>query len=263
MFKYLIWVLKLLPTFTWSYFTWMVPYSRHPEKYSLEKRYYKVRKIILKLLKILKIDIQVSNYQVVKKGEVYCYMGNHISFLDALVLIALSEEPLSFVSKIESKKYLFVGRIITIIDGLYLERDNLKQEIKVYQVLKGSLVAGDKSWAIFAEGTRNNSYNSNLLELKPGSFKSALTTGRPIAPFCIWGTQVPLKKFFKFKKYPVLVEFFDIIETSKYSKTTVDLAKEVTGLIEPGVANLRTKYNEIIKYKINPKNKKQKAFFLS
>lgn len=261
MFKYIIWVAKLIFPLIYHYLVWIVRYSINPSKYSLQKRYTRVHKIVKLVYKVIKIDIQVRGQNYINKDNVYYFVGNHISFLDAVTIIAMNEKPVTFVAKIESKKFPIVGRIIKIIDGVFIERDNLKQEIKVLQAVKGSLNAQDKSWTIFAEGTRNDSYNGPMSEMKAGSFKIPLATKTKIAPFAIWGTQIPLKKYFKYKKYPVIVEFLPVIDTSDYTNNTLTLAAMVQEQIQTKVDEVRKDYNQIVSK--NKKNKKQEKLFSS
>ena len=52
-------VLLIFPTLIWDICTWVFKYSKHPEKYPLEKRYFRTRKLILKANKVLKVDTVV------------------------------------------------------------------------------------------------------------------------------------------------------------------------------------------------------------
>ena len=51
MFKYVRVVLKILPLLIFEYFAWILPYSINPKKYPFEKRFKKVQKLIIKVIK--------------------------------------------------------------------------------------------------------------------------------------------------------------------------------------------------------------------
>ena len=42
----------------YAYFAWMIKYSKHKEKYPIEVRYNKVRKIVLEVLKAFNVTIK-------------------------------------------------------------------------------------------------------------------------------------------------------------------------------------------------------------
>lgn len=219
MFKYVVWVFKLLPYIIWCYFAWILPYSRHPEKYPLEVRYNRARLLCLKLCKVLHIKINVTNEP--ERDKTYYFVSNHISVLDPIIFIAASKKPIIVIGKKETRKMPLVGRVIRAIDGLFLDRGNLRQEIKIYAKLKAILETNYADVVIFPEGTRNKSYNGALNELKPGSFKSAVVTNTTIKPLVIWGSQLILRTEFHYKKYLVYVDFLPDIKPTDYSDTVV------------------------------------------
>lgn len=242
MIKYFIWIIKLIIPAIYHYFRWILWYSLNPKKYSLKLRYNRVRGIVFQFLRILKIDINVVNKPNLEVGKKYYLVGNHVSFLDPVVLIALHEEPISFVSKIEVTKFPFVGRILKIIDGVFLERDNLKQEIRVMQEMKKSLAEGRQSWVIFPEGTRNKQYNASLNEFKAGSFKVPSLVGTEILPIAIWGTQVVLNKKIKWKRYPVYVHYLPLVNPDIFDKNTVKIAVHCQKMIQDEINDMREKH---------------------
>ena len=69
MFKIFIFALKAGPLIIWNYLSWIIRYSRHPEKYSIEVRYNRVRKLVLKLLKRLNVVIKGENEYLIQGTE--------------------------------------------------------------------------------------------------------------------------------------------------------------------------------------------------
>ena len=54
MWKYFKVVIKVLFPIIWAYFSWIIRYSNHPEKYPFDKRWEKVQKIVRKVKNQLK-----------------------------------------------------------------------------------------------------------------------------------------------------------------------------------------------------------------
>jgi len=92
-----------------AYFGWMIPFSRHPERYPLQYRYAKVRKLTLKVTKYMHVDIIAKNPEILKTPRTYVFIGNHTSMYDALIMLCLSEYPVSFVGKHEIRHMPFFG----------------------------------------------------------------------------------------------------------------------------------------------------------
>ncbi|HZJ89474.1 MAG TPA: lysophospholipid acyltransferase family protein [Bacilli bacterium] len=215
MFKYTKWVLRLIFPLLGAYFIWMIRYARKPEKYPLELRYGRTRKFILKLAKVLDLEITINNQPKFNKDEKYYIVANHNSLVDAVVAVYLFEEPVTFIVKKEASKTPFVRLFIKIIGGVYIERDNLRQEIQAMQKTRDSLAAQEVSWMVFPEGTRNRDYHAPVAPYKAGAFKAPLQTDTTIVPLVMWGTQLVLPLKTRAKKFPILVEFLPPVTKSE------------------------------------------------
>lgn len=245
MFKYMIWILKLIIPAMVNY-PWIFRYSRHPEKYPLKQRYDRVRGLALTLLRILKVDPIALNKPHLEPGQKVYLVANHVSFFDPIVLIALSEEPLTFVSKIETRKFIFVGRVLRILEGVFIERDNLKQEIKAMQAIKQSMMSQKINWSIFPEGTRNKNYYAPMAEFKAGSFKTPLALNVPIQPIAIWGSQAVLPIKIKWKRYPIYVHYLPLLETKNLKMNTQEVAQSTRDQIQEEVNKMRDAYPTLV-----------------
>ncbi len=107
--------------------------------------------------------------------------------MDVLFEVALSERPLTFVAKIEAKKMPFIGSILTAMDGLFLDRNDLRQNVIIMREV-GKRFAEGKVIVIFPEGTRQKNRRAPLLPFHPGTFKVAAKAGVPILPIAEYGT---------------------------------------------------------------------------
>ncbi len=261
MFKYLRLVFLMGVFILWDYFAWMVPYSRHPERYPLDLRYRRARKLILRLIRACRIDFHIENQELVKPGEIYFFVGNHLSFYDAIMLVALNEKPVMFVGKIESRKYPFVGRVFRALSGEFIERDNLKQELKVARKVETSLNKKEYSWYIYPEGTRNKDPYAPMLPFKPGTFRIPLNTKTTIMPFASFGSFRPLNLKMNWKSFPIQVRYLQPIPYEEIKEmNTHQIAEMVYSRLQPEVDALRAKdVDYVAEITLGKSRKKTKA----
>src|SRR5574344_666298 len=171
MFRYIKVVCVCIPVLIYSYFTWILRYYHHPERYPLEVRYQKVRKLALIFFKVARVEIRVSDNSFLNMNGSYLLVGNHIGDLDPIIFLGISPRPVTFVCKKEIRSYPFLGKIIASIDGIFIDRDDVKSQIKELLKVEKSLKEGENTWLIFPEGTRNRDSNAPLLPFHPGTFK--------------------------------------------------------------------------------------------
>lgn len=182
--------------FAWASF--LVRYSSHPERYPLEVRYAKLRKLSIRVLKGMMMDLHIHGLEKLKEAtrdeHGTLIVANHISVLDMLLLIECSPKPIIFVAKKEILKLPFAGRAVKSIDGLFLDREDPRQAIKLFgiaakHVSNGGLVA------IYPEGTRNKDPNNTpVASFHPGSFKIATRGKGNILVAAGFGEHYPLDK---------------------------------------------------------------------
>ena len=242
MFKYLRAILVCGPRIIFEYFAWMIKYSRHPEKYPLEERYKKVRSLLLFISKWLHVDISVDNIEEYNNRDKACLIvSNHLSNYDPLALICISEKPLTFVAKIETKKFPFIGRIIRAIDGVFLDRKNIRQEIEVIKYVSKQIEENKLSYCIFPEGTRNKNHNSDMLEFKPGAFKIATKSNCDVILASLTGTYKVLESKYNQNRFPVTISFLKTYKADYINeKTTVEFAKESRLIIKDNLDSKET-----------------------
>ena len=153
-----------------DYFRYFLPMSRHPERYDIHTRYNAVRSTIIFVLKRLKLDVRMER-STARRDKPILYISNHVSALDPLLLIAQSDEPLSFIAKKEARKIVIAGRVIRALDGLFLDRADPFQAVRCFQIMKKKIAEG-WSYCVYPEGTREKGEMlGHLLPFHPGSFK--------------------------------------------------------------------------------------------
>lgn len=213
-----------------AYFLWMRKYSKHPEKYPIEVRFAKVQKLAKKVLEVFNVVYDVRGlddyYASKKPGENRLIVCNHISDTDPIVMMALSKSPITFVAKKESESFPFVGRVIKCLDGEFLDRNNLKQELKVMISVQNKLKNyKNLDFIIYPEGTRNKKPNEDALEFHHGTFRPAMKAGISFTVCSIFGSQRVLNKEYKNKYNPIELNYIKTFTVDEYKgSTTLQMA---------------------------------------
>lgn len=239
MWKYFKVVIKVLFPIIWAYFSWMIRYSNHPEKYPFDKRWAKVQKIVRKVIKAFNVQLNQNDidkfYENMDKSKNHLFVCNHISDIDPLIFIAVAKRPITFVAKIESEKYPLVGRVIKIIDGKFMDRDDLKQSLKIMLKIQDMLLHHEPiDVVIFPEGTRNKQGDlSKTLPYHHGSFRPAFKAKSPIDVFMITGDEKVLTYKNNIKKFDVNIALLKTYTEEDYANlTTNEVASESQKITE-------------------------------
>lgn len=233
MFKYL----RLAPTAgariaidTLKYFR---GYIKHPERTTIEEKWLRVQATVRYILKWARSDIRVEGLENLKelkeKNIKALYVGNHMSFLDPLSLIALFDTPMTMVGKKEVRKLPLVGTILETINGLFMDREDLKQSLKIILECSRILKENEMDVVIFPEGTRNKEPRTTMpAPYHVGSFKAATRVGAPIVPFCVYGTFYGLSTKIDLRTCPIEMIFGKPIYKEEYEKMSAEeLAEKV------------------------------------
>ena len=241
-----------------SYFLWMIRYSRKPKKYPLEKRFRKVSRVCKHVLRKLNCDLYITGSENIP-SDIACFFPNHQSAFDALTMVVSLKQPSSFVCKKEIYKYFLLGRAARCLEAEFMDRDDLRQSLKVMMRVKDDLTARTKNWIIFPEGTRVKEVIGPIGNFHHGSFKPAMSAKVPIVPVAIYGSFRVLKTKPEFKRYPVQISFLKPIMPEEYEgKTTQEIAQIVQNRVQAEIMfKLRPTDHELMsrqkskKYKFN------------
>ncbi len=217
-------IFKTLPIAIWDYFAWMIKYSsKKRQKYAIDKRYRRLQKLIKKVSDNFEITYHIEGKENLPDGPL-AFFPNHSAGFDPIAFIYNLDKPTAFVAKKEIKKWPAVNRCVKVIDGEFMDRDDLKQSLKVMMRVEKSLKQGNMNWIIFPEGTRNKDPLTNLRDFHHGSFRPAVKAGVPIVPVAIYGTYRILSN--KYKKYPVYIKFLKPLMPEDYQNmSTQEIAQ--------------------------------------
>ncbi len=217
MLKYLRLIFTAGLRIVWDYLFYINRYARHPEKYPLEKRYKKIHNLCVYVVDKMRPDFKIKGQEYIKQLEdenkVFLMVSNHQSNMDPIVMLYFCEKPISFVAKKETLKFPIIGKVIKALDGFFLDRDDLRQTLKVMIDLSKRFEKGDLSYLIFPEGTRNKNLDQTVLgTYKPGALKAAKKAGVKIIPSVSWGNFRLLDRKYNKKRTPLEFTFFEPLD---------------------------------------------------
>ena len=171
------------------------------------------------ILRICKVDVHAEGLENIPKDEAVLFVGNHRSDFDIVVAYSLMENVTGFISKDNLAKIPTLKLWMEELHCLFLDRDNLKQNLKVIIEAIQEIKRGISFW-IYPEGTRaKGKSEEELLSFKEGSFKLAEKTGCKIIPVAMINTRKIFEEQFPFiKSTKVYVRFGEPILLSALSE---------------------------------------------
>lgn len=129
--------------------------------------------------------VEVTGLENVPKEGAVLFVSNHQGYFDIPMLLYYLPKTLGFLSKIEIKKWPFLGKWLICLEGVFIDRNDIRQSLTAIKKTTEVLKSG-QSIIIFPEGTRSKS--SELNAFKPGSLKPAQRANVPIVPITIENT---------------------------------------------------------------------------
>ncbi|MBZ4204194.1 1-acyl-sn-glycerol-3-phosphate acyltransferase [Mycoplasma sp. U97] len=238
--------------FFWWYFLWHLwrinvfakKYRKDPEGYYPQYRNsWLINKVKL-FLWFYSIKVKVEGYENIPKGPVLL-TPNHKSYLDPIVLIyALKKQSKeeternrigTFLAKIELSKKKIMRNLLSLIDTFYINRENIRQSVKVLNEFGLFVKQNSTCGVIFPEGHRIE--DEGLGEFKNGAFKVAVSNYLPIVPVVIWDTRKALSAC-RMKKRVITVKFLPAMKPNNF--LTMDshvIANRVKTNIEGALKN--------------------------
>lgn len=166
------------------------------EKERSKKALFYVQKVFHEILDAAGVTYEVEGLENLPENEAVMIVGNHRSFFDVVIGYCLVKEPTGFIAKVELRKARILTKWMEYLGCLFIERDNLKQSLKVIITAIKKVKEGHSIW-IYPEGTRSvGEDEAELLPFKEGSFKIAEKTGCRIVPVVMVGTRDILEAHF-------------------------------------------------------------------
>jgi 1-acyl-sn-glycerol-3-phosphate acyltransferase len=169
---------------------------------------------------ILGIDLDVAGLDRLDRKTPYVFMSNHLSFLDAPLLVTVVDRPVRFVVKrfvfrvpVLGLGMRFAGYVPLDKEGVGEGRKRIARAIELIKERRYSFL-------VYPEGTR--SPEGTLLPFRRGGFFLALDAGAPIVPVSIRGTyELMPRGARRIRKGPVRIVFHEPIAVSGYAPETM------------------------------------------
>ncbi len=239
--KIIKWVLIILPSAIVVFFLLKI-YKLRRNKMSRIRLYRKLNRYLKYVCRVLGLELHVDGIENIPLEDSFLITPNHQSLIDPLLFFCVFDDPVSFACKDSIKKIPVVNDFVNLIDGCYLERDNLRQEIKTMKYIRDIMSKKHVNYIIFPEGTRTKDSNLKMNEFKSGAFKYPMSIEKKILPVCINGTNRVFNKKIKDKKYPITVSFLPPISKQDYQNlSTNDVSELVHNRIENRLNQVLTK----------------------
>ncbi len=158
-------------------------YAKYTDKISDGKKSKFLKWIVHRANTGGNVIIESSGAEYIPEKESFMLFPNHQGLYDVLALVDTCPRFFSVVMKQELKDIPFIKQVIAIMKGYVIDRDDVRQSMKVIQQVSKEVSEG-RNFMIFPEGTRSRNGNQ-IGEFKGGSFKSATKAKCPIIPVAI------------------------------------------------------------------------------
>ena len=138
------------------------------------------------------IRVEQTGRENIPTDTACLFLPNHVSNLDPPVLAPLLPGTPSIMLKAELLKIPVLGRAFRMAKCVPVERTGGREAAVRSARMAANVIQGGLSMLIFAEGTRSPS--GRLQPFKAGPFHLAQSTGAPIVPVAISGTESMMRK---------------------------------------------------------------------
>jgi 1-acyl-sn-glycerol-3-phosphate acyltransferase len=148
--------------------------------------------------------LTVSGRENIPKTGGLCFVSNHGSIFDIIILLAYAGRPLGFIAKKELAFIPFLNIWILLLGGLFIDRGNIRKAVSTIGAGVKRIKSGG-AMVIFPEGHRSK--GRGLLPFHSGSLKLATQAEAPIIPVAIAGSYEVFEKNYRVMALPVEVTF--------------------------------------------------------
>ncbi|MDR3275735.1 MAG: 1-acyl-sn-glycerol-3-phosphate acyltransferase [Treponema sp.] len=164
------------------------------------------------LIALVGCPIRVSGQEHIPRKGGVCFVSNHGSIFDAVLLLAYTGRPIGFIAKKEFSLVPLLNIWILLIGGLFVDRQSARKAVGTIHEGVRRLKDGG-GMIIFPEGHRSR--GQGLLPFRPGSFKLATMSEAPIVPVAITGSYDVFEREGIVRKSPVTVSFCAVVNTAE------------------------------------------------
>jgi 1-acyl-sn-glycerol-3-phosphate acyltransferase len=177
---------------------------------------------------ILGIRVEATGLERLDGGTPYIFMSNHLSFLDAPLLMTVLDRPARVIVKRFVFRFPVLGLGMRFSGYVPLDREGAGAGRRSIARAASLIKEKGYSFLIYPEGTR--SWDGRLLPFRRGGFFLALECGAPIVPVTIRGTYelMPRGKWLIHGSGPVKITFHEPVPvTGRTPETMPELMEKV------------------------------------
>jgi 1-acyl-sn-glycerol-3-phosphate acyltransferase len=191
------------------------------------------------LIKLVGCKLTVTGRELIPPRGGVCFVCNHGSIFDIVLILALVGRPVGFIAKKELARIPFLNLWILLIGGLFIDRQTDRKSIKrAIATINAGIrrIESGGGMIIFPEGTRSK--GRGLLPFRPGALKLATQAKAPIVPMTITGSYDVFERNGLVKAVPVRVAFEKPIITADLppEDRRKNLADQIRGIMETSLA---------------------------
>ncbi len=196
------------------------------------KIYHFIHRYVKLANRILRMKIDIKHLERFNPNKTYLITPNHQSNFDVIVLIETFKDLIIYVAKIAVSNFFIVKDYMVLFRCLYLNKDDLRGQIKVMQEVEEKLKQNE-SVIIFPEGKR--SFSSEMDDFRPGTFRAATKTKVDILPITI-NRVYQIRHHFPWKKTYIEVYIHEPISYEEYKDMdTKEISKKIHGIVQSKV----------------------------
>lgn len=196
-----------------------------------EEKFFRIfiRPYFKSILLILNVKVDVKGNINYPLGNVLI-ISNHLSLIDILVLSAVIDQRVIYVSKLENKNIPIISSWMKFNKTIFIDRKNIRQSIMDMNKTT-KFMENNEPVLIFPQGTR-----STEVSFKPGSLKFVQKSKGDILPIGLYGTNLVFKNKFSYKRKHVVAYINDQIIYDEYKeKNLVEVQKDIENKIKEQV----------------------------
>jgi 1-acyl-sn-glycerol-3-phosphate acyltransferase len=188
------------------------------------------------LIRIIGCKLSVTGRENIPHRGGVCFVSNHGSIFDIVLLLAYAGRPIGFVAKKELLLIPVLNVWISVLGGLFIDRRNLRKALRTINTGVARIKSGG-GMIIFPEGHRSR--GQGLLPFHPGSLKLATQAEAPIVPVAIAGSYDIFERRYRATSGPVQITFGKPISTSTIpaADRKLILSEKIYGVIKAALEN--------------------------
>ena len=186
---------------------------------------------------IMGIDIDVAGLDRLDRTTPCVFMSNHLSFLDAPLLVTVLDRPVRSIVKRFVFRIPVLGLGMRFAGYVPVDREGLGQGRKRIALAVRLIREKGYSFLVYPEGLR--SWNGRLQPFRRGGFFLALESGAPIVPVSVRGTyELMPRTTWRIRRGRVRIIFHKPIDVSGFTPETMPaLMDRVRAAIASGLSS--------------------------